>query len=102
MATVHSRIERDGFDYIKLIVRSGDGTYPKDCAGMSGGGMGLVPFSYGPDDDPNDPKTARNEAPILAGVSFYQSEIENGERIITRHGYDSIYSRLRQSLKELP
>lgn len=97
-ATFHDRTERDGFDFIKLKVPCGEGTFPKNCQGMSGGGMWLVPLSIDPD---GDPKTIRHEAPILAGVSFYQSEIENGERVITGHGYDSIYSRVRQTLKAL-
>jgi hypothetical protein len=97
-ATFHDRIERAGFDFVKLKMPSGEWNFPKDCKGMSGGGMWLVPLSI----DPNgDPKTIRHEAPILAGVSFYQSEIENGERVITGHGYDSIYSRVRQTLKEM-
>jgi hypothetical protein len=97
-ATFHSRTVRDGFDFIKLKMPSGEGNFPKNCQGMSGGGMWLVPLSI----DPNgDTKTIRHEAPILAGVSFYQSEIENGERIITGHGYDSIYSRVRQTLKTM-
>jgi hypothetical protein len=97
-ATFHSRAVRGGFDFIKLKVPSGEGTFPKNCEGMSGGGMWLVPLSI----DPNgDPKTIRHEAPLLAGVSFYQSEIKNGERIITGHGYDSIYSHVRQTLGKL-
>lgn len=97
-ATFHSRTVRDGFDFVKLKVPCGEGNFPKNCEGMSGGGMWLVPLSI----DPNaDPKTIRHEAPILAGVSFYQSEIEKGERVITGHGYDSIYSRVRQTLKAL-
>lgn len=97
-ATFHSRTVRDGFDFIDLKMPCGEGDFPKDCRGMSGGGMWLVPLSI----DPNsDTKTIRHEAPLLAGVSFYQSEIENGERVITGHGYDSIYSRVRQTLREL-
>ena len=96
--TFHSRTVRDEFDFIKLKVPCGEGNFPKNCEGMSGGGIWLVPLSI----DPNrDPKTIRHESPILAGVSFYQSEIEDGERVITGHGYDSIYSRVRQALKEL-
>lgn len=97
-ATFHSRTMRNGFDFVKLKMPSGKWNFPKDCKGMSGGGMWLVPLSI---DLSGDTKTIRHEAPILAGVSFYQSEIENGERVITGHGYDSIYSRVRQTLKEM-
>jgi hypothetical protein len=97
-ATFDSRIIRDGFDLIKLRLTCGEGSFPENCEGMSGGGMWLVPFSV---EAGGDPDTIRHEAPILAGISFYQSAIENGERVITGHGYDSIYSRVRQTLNAL-
>src|SRR5688572_22117333 len=94
-ADFHSRTVRDGFDFVKLRVPCGERNFPRNCKGMSGGGMWLVPLSI---DANGDPKSIRHEAPILAGISFYQSEIENGERVIAGHGYDSIYSRVRQTL----
>ena len=97
-ANFHSRTISNGFDFLKLNLPCGEANFPKNCEGMSGGGMWLVPLSIDPS---GDPKTIRHEAPLLAGVSFYQSEITNGQRIITGHGYDSIYSRVRQTLKEL-
>lgn len=97
-STFHSRSVRDGFDFIQLKVTSGQANFPNDCEGMSGGGMWLVPFTI---ESADDIKSIRHEAPLLAGVSFYQSEAENGERTITGHGYESIYTRLRQTLREL-
>jgi hypothetical protein len=96
-ATFQSRVIRGEFDFINLKMASGIENFPKDCEGMSGGGIWLLPLSI----ENEDPKTIRHEAPILAGVSFYQSVIEKGARIITGHGYESIYSRLREALKAL-
>jgi hypothetical protein len=97
-ATFHSRVQRGDYDFIRLNVTSGHANFPTNCKGMSGGGMWLVPLSV---ENNNDLSTLRHEAPLLSGVSFYQSEVENGERIITGHGFDSIYFRLRQTLREL-
>jgi hypothetical protein len=96
-AIFDSRTERDGFDYLKLRVPYGEHNFPKDYEGVSGGGMWLIPFSA----ESDDVNTIRYEAPILAGINFYQSDIVNNERIITGHGYNSIYSRVRQTLREL-
>jgi hypothetical protein len=96
-ATFHSKVTREGFDYLKLRVPHGEWNFPQNCKGMSGGGMWLVPLST----EGEDMNTLRHEPPILAGVSFHESDVEDNERVITGHGYDSIYTRLRQTLKEL-
>ena len=97
-ATFHSQTEDEGFDFFKLIVPSGQGNFPINCKGMSGGGMWLVPITI---EDENNLDTIRNEIPILAGVSFCQSAVKNDERIITGHSYKSIYFRLRETLNGL-
>jgi hypothetical protein len=91
-----SRMQRKGFDYVELAITSGQADFPKSYAGVSGGGLWLIPLEVDPNEDL---KTIGHAAPVLAGIAFYQSEPENGQRIITGHGFDSIYSRVTQSLE---
>jgi len=94
-ADFHSRRERDGFDYVDLLVTSGQGEFPKSYAGVSGGGFWMIPLEIDPNQDVN---TIRNAAPLLAGIAFYESEPNNGVRIITGHGFNSIYSCVSKAL----
>lgn len=96
-AIFHGRTVRDGFDYLQMRVPHGEHNFPKNYQGVSGGGMWLIPFSA----ESDDASTIRYEMPILAGINFYQSDIINNERIITGHGHESIYGRLRQTLREM-
>ena len=96
-AIFDSRTEREGFDYLKLRVSSGEHDFPEDYEGVSGGGMWLIPFSA----ESEDVNTIRYETPILAGINFHQSAVINNERVITGHGYNSIYGRVRQALRQL-
>ncbi len=94
--TYHSRTVRNDFDYIELKCLCGVANYPKNYKGVSGGGFWLLPMLF----DSN--QQIVHGAPILAGVAFYQTDPPvNSERIITGHGYDSIYTKLIQTLKEL-
>jgi hypothetical protein len=98
MAVFVNRAERAGFDYLELKMPSDGEKYPKDFEGLSGGGMWAITFkSMTPD---NDPKNIKHLRPVLAGVSFYQSDPEDGWRIVTGHGFHSIYENLVQALKE--
>jgi hypothetical protein len=91
-----SREERDSFDYLKFIVPNGTQGYPKNYQGVSGGGIWLVPFTF---DDSERMETVRTEIPILAGIAFYQLEIDNDQKFLICHGFDSIYTRLRETLR---
>jgi len=95
-ADFHSRTERDGFDYLKLRVPCGEHNFPSNFQGVSGGGMWLIPFTA----ESDDVNTIRYETPILAGINFYQSAVMDNERIITGNGYESIYQRVRQTLRD--
>jgi hypothetical protein len=89
-------LQKGDFDYLKLTVPSGDAPFPDDYGGMSGGGFWLMPMEIDPS---GDQRTISHRAPILAGVEFAQSSWENGERILTGHGPQSINACLRQALK---
>ncbi len=91
-----SRTVRGDFDYIEIIIASAQGNFPRNYQGVSGGGFWLMPIEI---DDNGDLTTVRHGNPVLAGVAFYQSEPEDGWRVITGHGFGSIYGSLVQALK---
>jgi hypothetical protein len=95
LARLQTRTTRDGFDFLKVAVPFNEGNYPNAYGGMSGGGIWLVPFTV----EGDDCSTIRYESPILVGVSYFESLPEGREKIITAHGYDSIYVNVRQILK---
>jgi hypothetical protein len=97
-AAAKSYEERNGFDYLKFSLHTAVDNYPDEFGGMSGGGMWLTPLEI----TGEDLKSVAPAAPILAGVTFYQSEPLNGRRIITGHGQRSIYGRTMDVLRALP
>ena len=82
----HARSIKDGFDYIRLKMSAGEDGFPPNYQGVSGGGFWLI---------------APTGNPILGGLQFHQSGPENRGRILTGHGFDSIYTSLRQTLRVL-
>jgi hypothetical protein len=93
----YQTLQKDDFDYLKLTVPAGEFRFPNDYHCMSGGGFWLIPMEVDANGDPN---TIRARSPILAGVEFSQAKLENRERILTGHGFHSIYVRLKQSLND--
>lgn len=89
--------QKNNFDYLKLTVPAGEFRFPNNYHCMSGGSFWLIPMEVSANGDPN---TIRSCPPILAGVEFAQTERENHERILTGHGLDSIYVRIRQILMQ--
>jgi len=97
--------EKEFFDYVKLEVTAGKDRFPDNYRGMSGGGFWLIPLeanAISKGDTNADLNTIGHRPPILAGVEFFQSERENGNRILTGHGPHSVYLRLREVLNSLP
>ena len=95
-----SRTARDGFDYIHIDTWAGTKDYPFSYKGVSGGGLWLIPLEV---DDGGDMQSVRHARPVLAGVAFYETDPPVGNRrVITGHGFDSIYSRGRKTISELP
>jgi hypothetical protein len=93
-----SRAMREGFDYIEIEIWAGLRDYPLNYRGVSGGGFWLIPLEV---DHDGDMKSLSHAKPALAGVAFYQTDppVDN-RRVITGHGFDSIYCRVRQTLTE--
>jgi hypothetical protein len=89
---------REGFDYIEIEIWAGLRDYPLNYRGVSGGGFWLIPLEV---DHDGDMKSLSHAKPALAGVAFYQTDppVDN-RRVITGHGFDSIYCRVRQTLTE--
>jgi len=87
-ATFKERRIRGEFDFVTLELLAGQYSFPSDYGGVSGGGIWLLPLTMNPDVGVS---TMTYDAPILAGVPFYQREIVNREREIICHGPESIY-----------
>jgi hypothetical protein len=87
---------KDDFDYIRLNVPAGESKFPCHYEGLSGGGIWLIPMEV---DANGDVSTIGHRQPLLTGVQFAQSGRENGERVLTGHGFNSIGPRLRETLK---
>ncbi len=91
-----SRTKRNGFDYIDIKVPCSFENFPENYEGVSGGGFWVIPMEI---DSSENVNTIAHAKPLLAGVAFYQSEPLNGEIILTGHGYESVYSGVRDVLK---
>jgi hypothetical protein len=91
----HARRNTADFDYIEIIIASGQGDFPGNYQGMSGGGFWLIPMEV---DHNENLSTVGHGNPVLAGVAFFQSEPQDGWRIITGHGFTSVYSRVAAAL----
>jgi len=97
-ATYKNREIRGEFDFVTLRLLAGQYLFPSDYGGVSGGGVWWLPLVMDPDVGVS---TMHYEAPILAGVPFYQREIKDGEREIVCHGPESIYVRAAAKLREV-
>lgn len=96
-------LRKDNFDYINLMVPSGQFRFPYRYKGMSGGGFWLLPMEADRGGEMNTiGHTIGLGFPILAGVEFSElsRDVDKRERILVGHGPDSIYSRVRQTLSE--
>jgi hypothetical protein len=98
-ATYKERQIRGKFDFVTLQLIAGQYSFPSDYGGVSGGGIWLLPLTLDPEIGKS---TMSYDAPILAGVPFYQRGIINGEREIICHGPESIYIRAATMLRAIP
>lgn len=91
------RYEEAGFDFLELNVSYHPESEALDSfAGMSGGGVWRIPL-FKHLSEPVE-KVTFSEI-ILAGVVFYETEIEAGKRRIRCHGAKSIFVNALQALK---
>ena len=74
-------------DVLRLRVGTGAG-FPKSYGGVSGGGVWITPFSMDPDVGSS---SLQIEPCFLAGVAFYQEELEGDSRVIVAVGPSVIY-----------
>lgn len=80
------------YDYVELLLPCGSKPCLYDYRGLSGGGLWVIPFAW----FGNGAVTYRR--PILAGVQFSQSAPNDGWRTLTGHGFNSIYTRVKEAL----
>lgn len=82
-------VDHHGFDRFEFTPIYTSGPPPSTFEGVSGGGLWYL--------DADDPETV----PMLAGVAYYQGKrMENGNRVLTCAGAESIYAKLMQDAAE--
>jgi hypothetical protein len=94
-ATFMSVVSRDGFDFVTLELIAGEHSYPTDYRGVSGGGAWILPLTMDPEIGIS---TLSYNPPILAGVAYYQTELDSRRRQIICNGPESISMRARDAL----
>ncbi len=86
---------REPFDFIELRATAGAHGFPLRYGGVSGGGIWFAPLTM----DPDVGVTSLGYAsPILAGVVYYEGDLESGERRMLGHGPESVYGQAREAL----
>lgn len=85
------KVDRGGFDYVKIKIGSGNNRYPSNYGGVSGGGV-WVPIRHTVDPEGKVLKPTRFV--LLAGVAYFQIEEEANFKTLILHGPKSIYERV--------
>lgn len=81
----------DGFDYIGCASIAGDHGFPSSFGGLSGAGIWHIQLTM----DPHVGKPSLDYLnPELIGVAFYETELQNGSRIIRAHSTRGLCSLL--------
>jgi hypothetical protein len=94
------KIERDGFDYVKLQIPSGNNNFPNQYGGVSGGGV-WIPIRTS--EDPEGKILKPMVSLLFAGVAYFQIDAEGNFKTLIIHGPKSIYERLVQEVnRQLP
>lgn len=90
---IEKEFSKNGYDYFDTSVAyiEGEEYVPKNFGGLSGGGLWQIPLYE------KENKIICGD-PLLSGVVFYQSSIENNKRFIRCHGRKSIYENLLKLL----
>ena len=93
----HNLVSDYGFDYVRLKVVSSSHGFPDSYNGVSGGGIWYVKSDL-------TATGGRIFKPILVGVACWQSQKKishkQAERIISGHGWVSVYGHFRKTLFE--
>ncbi len=86
---VEREYTESGFDYMETVVdHASGGGIPKNLGGLSGGGFWHVPVHRLKDGQ------TRADEPILQGVAFWQTGVNQGKSTVICHGRRSIYGVL--------
>lgn len=92
---IGAAFKKDQFDYLDLAVDYNTAKdVPESFAGVSGGGLWQVKLTH------NRIGDIGYRSPMLSGVAFFQSDIENGKRFIRCHGIQSVYQVALKQLSE--
>ena len=99
-SSFYGPIERESsddiYDYLEVCVEYGNsGDIPSTFRGLSGGGVWKLPLWY----DENN-KQVKAKDPVLYGVAFYESVVEENRRHIKCHGPQSIYKNVYNALQD--
>jgi hypothetical protein len=97
-ATFQGQRKDAQFDYVELSMQCDGTKFPANFEGLSGGGLWAITFKKVSDEP--EPKCIAALPPVLAGIAFYQSEPHDNCRVITGHGFESIYGTLREVLRQ--
>jgi len=76
--------EKGGFDYVEVKAERRPDDTPQSYGGISGGGLWRVPLII------NGKGVVSVKQYELAGVAFYQTELDNGFRFLRCHGPNSL------------
>ncbi len=82
------------YDFIESRADYGELDTPESFGGMSGGGLWRVPLFTA------DPGKIKAKDYLLAGVIFYQTELNDNVRFIRSHGPRSIYEMVLNKVQE--
>ncbi|MHC4388892.1 MAG: hypothetical protein ACYSX1_09815 [Planctomycetota bacterium] len=94
---VERRFEAGGFDYVDLVADYDlKDPMPDSFAGLSGGGLWKIPVSS----TRKDLNAFRCGEPVLSGLQFCQTALENNRRRLGCHGPKTLYSALPRVLKD--
>ena len=85
------KVDRDGFDYVKIKITSGSNNFPNKYGGVSGGGV-WIPYRLS--EDPEGKVLKPTVHILLAGVAYFQIEEEPNYKTLILHGPKSIYERV--------
>jgi hypothetical protein len=97
-ATFQGQRKDAKFDYLDLTMPCDGTKFPANFEGLSGGGLWAITFKKVSDEP--EPKCIAALPPVLAGIAYYQSEPHDNCRVITGHGFESIYGTLREVLRQ--
>lgn len=94
---INERYEKNGYDYIELdITYKESKELPESFKGTSGAGVWKILLKKKPEDNLEN---ITFDPPVLSGLVFYQTGLENNKRRLRCHGGKTIYKQLYEALR---